>query len=134
MGSLVDSEELKQNLPPEPDSAAPHEIMSAIIGIKEFGDVIGDKESKKLFVRCIAGYTYNKTMPTNGETSEKDIKNCFIGMLNSKVIDVDRLDYLIRDAYTSGFETVNIDYIRLLNALTIVIDNGHYVTAYKKMQ
>lgn len=129
---LVDSEELKQDLPLELDSAAPHEIMSAIIGIKEFGDVIGDKESKELFVRCITGYTYNKTMPTNGETSEKDIKNCFIGMLNSKVIDVDRLDYLIRDAYTSGFETVNIDYTRLLNALTIVIDNGHYVTAYKK--
>lgn len=130
--SLVNSKELKQDLPSEMDSAAPHEIMSAIIGIKVFGNIIGDKESKELFARCITGYTYSKTMPTNGDTSEKDIKNCYIGMLNSKVIDVDRLDYLIRDAYTSGFDTVSIDYTRLLKALTIVISQGHYVTAYKK--
>ncbi|MCM1263965.1 MAG: HD domain-containing protein [Butyrivibrio sp.] len=129
---LVNSTELNEDIPSEMNSAAPHEIMSAIIGIKEFGDIIGDDESKELFARCITGYTYNMTMPTNGDTSDKDIKNCFIGMLNSKVIDVDRLDYLIRDAYTSGFETVNIDYERLLKALTIVIEDGHYVTAYRK--
>lgn len=129
---LIVSDELKKDLPPEANSAAPHEIMSAIIGIKEFGNMLVDDESKELFARCITGYKYDKTMPKKGIAPEKDIKNCFIGMLNSKVIDVDRLDYLIRDAYTSGFETVNIDYIRLLKALTIVIENGHFVTAYKK--
>ena len=106
--------------------------MSAIIGIKEFGEVIGDDESKELFARCITGYIYKETMPKDELAPDKDIKNCFIGMLNSNVIDVDRLDYLIRDAYTSGFETVNIDYIRLLRALTIVIKDSHYITAYKK--
>ena len=53
-------------------------------------------------------------------------------MLNSKVIDVDRLDYLIRDAYITGFETVNIDYERLLKAITIVESDGHYKIAYRK--
>ena len=57
-------------------------------------------------------------------------------MLNLKVIDVDRLDYLIRDAYITGFKTVNLDYERLLSALTIVraADAGKatHKIAYKK--
>lgn len=107
---LVNSESLRADLPRETGSAAPHEIMSAIVGIKEFGELIGDKE---FFARCITGYKYKARGPVN------EVKNCFIGMLNSKVIDVDRLDYLIRDAYTSGFATVNIDYKRLLGALRV---------------
>ncbi|MCM1242606.1 MAG: HD domain-containing protein [Roseburia sp.] len=132
--SFFDSSEFKKDIPAEsaPRNAAPHEIMSAIIGLKEFGDIIGDDESKEFFARCITGYIYKETMPKDDIAPEKDIKNCFIDMLNSNVIDVDRLDYLIRDAYTSGFETVNIDYTRLLRALTIVIKEGHYITAYEK--
>ena len=110
----------------ETNSAAPHEIMSAIIGIKEFGSIIGDDESKELFARCITGYVYNN------HSVENDIKNCFINMLNSKVIDVDRLDYLIRDAYISGFATINIDYMRLINALTITKNNNQYQIAFYK--
>ncbi len=53
-------------------------------------------------------------------------------MLNSKVIDVDRMDYLIRDAYTSGFATMTIDYIRLLKAISIVKYNNHFKIAYQK--
>ena len=54
-------------------------------------------------------------------------------MLNSKVIDVDRLDYLIRDAFVSGFHSVNIDYERLLSNLTIIEnDNKCYELGYKK--
>lgn len=124
--SFIPSEEFKNDLPGESNSAAPHEIMSAIIGIKEFGDIIGSDDNKELFVRCITGYQYSHT------SKENEIKNCFIGMLNSSVIDVDRLDYLIRDAYTSGFATVNIDYVRLLNALNIICYKEHYEIAYKK--
>lgn len=123
---LVSSEEFIKDLPLENESAAPHEIMSAIFGISEFGSIIGDDECKELFARCITGYLYKR------KTSANEIKNCFIGMLNSKVIDVDRLDYLIRDAYTSGFATITIDYMRLLNALTIIKYNGQYEIAYKK--
>ena len=53
-------------------------------------------------------------------------------MLNSKVIDVDKLDYLIRDAYTTGFATVAIDYERLLGALTISEEEGRFEIAYYK--
>lgn len=124
--SLISTDEFKKDLPCESDSAAAHEIMSAIIGIKEFGDIIGDNENKELFARCITGYKYKKI------SEENEIKNCFICMLNSSVIDVDRLDYLIRDAYTSGFATVSIDYVRLLNALNIIKYKEHYEIAYKK--
>lgn len=120
----------------ESQAAAPHEIMSAVIGLREFGGLLPTKEEKELFARCITGYQYKTGGPKN------EIKNCFVTMLNSKVIDVDRLDYLIRDAYITGFKTVDLDYERLLNALTIVNEEeieeskknseGSYIIAYKK--
>lgn len=125
----VGGKTFKKDIPKEEaKAAAPHEIMSCIIGIKEFNSFFSDSNSREFFSRCITGYMYQNS------NKENDIKNCFISMLNSKVIDVDRLDYLIRDAYITGFETVNIDYVRLLNALTIVQDNadGKYKIAYKK--
>lgn len=126
--SLIGSDRFKNDIPSEEgDKTAPHEVMSAIVGIIRFGDLIGKNvEDKEFFARCITGYTYSK--PDNQE----QIKNCFISMLNSKVIDVDRLDYLIRDAYTTGYETIRIDYQRLLNALTIVRTQDGFKVAYFK--
>ena len=130
LSDLIASEEFRKDLPGESGSAAPHEIMSAIIAIDKFGDVLKDIADKELFARCITGYKYCV------KTKENQIKNCFISMLNSKVIDVDRLDYLIRDAYTSGFATTSIDYVRLLKSITIVCEkdkNGsRYEIAYRK--
>lgn len=110
-------------------AAAPHEIMSAIVGIKEYGELLGELEpleGKEFFARCITGYQYD------GGDVESDIKNCFISMLNSKIIDVDKLDYLLRDAYATGFDTVSIDYVRLLRSLTIAKVKDHYQIAYYK--
>lgn len=123
----VNSEKFKNDLPTEQSkSAAPHEIMSAIIGISEFSKFFINSEQCEFFARCITGYKY----------LEKDIDfsllNCLISMLNSKVIDVDKLDYLIRDAYITGFDTVNIDFERLLKSLTVIKENGIYEIAYYK--
>lgn len=107
-------------------SAAPHEIMSAIVGIKTFPKYFENAENRELFARCITGYKYSD----NSEMAA--IKNCFIALLNSKIIDVDKLDYLIRDAYTTGFNTVDIDYIRLLQAITISGEKEHLQIAYYK--
>lgn len=96
------------------EAAAPHEIMSAIIGIQEFGSFMFEPWKKEFFARCITGYTYRDG------TWESCVRNCFIQLLNSKVIDVDKLDYLIRDAYITGYCTVNIDYNRLLTSLTVI--------------
>lgn len=110
----------------ESKSAPPHELMSVIVGLNIFETFFVTSEDKEFFARCITGYQYK------GDSKINQIRNCFISMLNSKVIDVDRLDYLIRDAYITGYETVNIDYQRLLNAITVVEDEGTYQIAYKK--
>ena len=107
--------------------AAPHEIMSAIIGIKYYGDFIGNRE-KSFFARCITGYKY-----TDGLNTEKSLLNILIELLNSSIIDVDKLDYLIRDAYMIGFDTVSIDYSRLLKSIAVVksSDNEYCLGYYK---
>lgn len=123
----IGNENFSKDIPGVSSSAAAaHEIMSAIIGISEFESYFDGVEQKEFFARCITGYKYSE------ETVENNIKNCFISMLNSKVIDVDKLDYLIRDAYLTGFDTVNIDYERLLYSLTISKDGNKYKIAYYK--
>lgn len=108
--------------------AKPHEIMSAIIGLKQFPQLFENNNARSFFARCITGYLYK----ANNECEE--ILNCLISVLNSKVIDVDKLDYLIRDAFIIGYYTVKIDYERLLNALTIIenSNDGRYELAYNK--
>lgn len=95
---VIGSTEFEKDIPQDKSlAAAPHEIMSAIIGVLKYSSFFDTVEKKELFVRCITGYKYSV------RTTENSIKNCFISMLNSKVIDVDKLDYLIRDAYITGF-------------------------------
>lgn len=125
--SEVGGRSLKKDLPAPTDAAAPHEIMSAILGIRLYGEYIGEQKDIEFFARCITGYKYKAI------NKENSVKNCFINMLNSKVIDVDRLDYLIRDAFVSGFHSVNIDYERLISNLTIIENNNQcYELGYKK--
>lgn len=124
---VIGSENFKKDIPQDTSfAAAPHEIMSAIIGIMQFGKFMKDVEYKEFFARCITGYKYTETSVDNS------VKNCYISMLNSKIIDVDKLDYLIRDAYITGFDTVNIDFERLLSSLTIAKDGNTFEIAYYK--
>lgn len=102
----------------------PHEVMSALVGlglIKEFGDKSIDEE---LFVRCIIGAPYS-------DIKEFLYQNAIIQMLNGKIIDVDKLDYLIRDAYVTGYDSVNLDVDRLLDAYTVLEIEGEKWVAYK---
>lgn len=50
---------------------------------------------------------------------ELQIRNCIISMLNSK-LDVDNLDYVVRDSKYSGYASNNIDLERLLSSFTII--------------
>lgn len=125
--AVVSSDSFSLDIPKTAsESAAPHEIMSVIVGIRSFGKYFEKAEDRELFARCITGYKYSK------KSKLISVKNCFIELLNSKVIDVDRLDYLIRDAYITGFDTVNIDYDRLLNAVTIMDEDDAVKFAYYK--
>lgn len=118
------SEDIKAIKPGE--EAKPHEVVSSIVGLKEFPELFKSADERALFARCITGYRYQ------GNKDTDCIGNCLIEMLNSPVIDVDKLDYLIRDAYITGFDTVKIDYQRLLGAVTFVNDKDRFVLAYDK--
>lgn len=95
------------------EPAKPHEIMSAIVALRQFPKLFRNSKEKSFFARCITGYCYTDM------SENQDIWNCLIRLLNADVIDVDKLDYLIRDAYITGFDTVKIDYVRLLGALCL---------------
>lgn len=64
--------------------------------------------------RMILGLKYK------GYEPEKQIKNCFISLLNGSNFDVDKLDYIIRDTKMSGISNISIDVERLLGAVSII--------------
>jgi HD superfamily phosphohydrolase len=123
----VGCESFTEDVPKEKSKVAkPHEIMSVLVALKEYETFFSNSNEKEFFARCITGYKYSEN------TIENSISNCLISLLNSKVIDVDRLDYLIRDAFITGFDTISLDYNRLLNAITIIKDNDKYELGYYK--
>ena len=101
---------------------AEHEIMSAYVSLINFKSIFKYLD-KSFFVRCIIGLKYE---------NKKDIRNCFIELLNSKTIDVDKLDYLIRDSFVTGFKSINIDYERLLNAICVIQDKNSVALGFEK--
>lgn len=123
---LVADSDLEEEIRKNSYKAAPHELMSVIVALKTFGSMI-EKAKWSFFARCITGYKYTEKMD-----QEKQLLNCLIELLNSSVIDVDKLDYLIRDSHMSGFDTVKIDYIRLLESMRIVNKENIYRVCYYK--
>ena len=72
-------------------------------------------DEKELFARMIIGLRYSELTKF-----ELGIYNALIYLLNSSVIDVDKLDYLLRDKIMTGFEGVGIDTERLLGSVCLV--------------
>jgi HD superfamily phosphohydrolase len=111
------------------EEANAHERMSVLLALRHFKGYFETKEpeDREFFARCITGYKYHDT-----KTLTDQVKNCLIELLNSTLIDVDRLDYIIRDAFMSGYQNVSIDYMRLLCGMVIVRDGNKIVLAYHK--
>lgn len=128
LSELLPDEELKKDI--SAGTGKPHEAMSAIVGLKilrKFG--ISSNINEDLFIRSIIGVKYI--------SEEQLLENIIIGMLNGSLIDVDKLDYLIRDGYVTGFSTMALDVDRLFAGYTIVdyVDSSafrHRVAAYKR--
>lgn len=118
--------ELSKEIEDNSYKAAPHELMSVIVSLNEFSEAIPDN-MKSFFARCITGYKYTHNMDVC-----KSCMNCLIEMLNSKIIDVDKIDYLIRDSYVPGFDTVSIDYVRLLQSICVEESEVHYKICFNK--
>lgn len=125
---LTGDDTLRKEIESEDYKAAAHELMSVIVALKQFPEQLPDPKYKGFFARCILGYPYVSEI-----TELKSFLNCMISFLNSAVIDVDKLDYLIRDAFITGYDAVNIDYVRLLNHILIKKgEGGHYHVLYAK--
>lgn len=124
---LTNDAQLENEIKSKNYGAAPHELMSVVVALKTFPDLFKNDQEKSFFARCILGYSY-----VNDLTPEKSFYNCMIAMLNSPVIDVDKLDYLIRDAYIIGFDTVAIDYTRLLQSVEIICVGGKCKLVFSK--
>lgn len=123
--------ELYQDM--EHGTGKPHEAMSAIVGIRLIRRLDLPKIDEDLFIRAIIGVRYEEKDTSN----ERLIRNIVIGMLNGSLIDVDKLDYLIRDGYVTGFNTMSLDVERLFAGYTIAdyVDPSasmHRVPAYKR--
>lgn len=91
-----------------------HEIMSALLSINLFEKEIR-KENFSFFCRCIIGLKHKD----KNLTEEFIVENALIELLNSDIIDVDKLDYIIRDSYMTGFNSIIIDFKRLLQSVEI---------------
>jgi len=105
-----------------------HEWMSVLV-------IIGNKDLYKILMaiyefdieylaRIITGNKYG--IGDNFEGWNKNLwdKDLIISIVNSKTIDVDKLDYLMRDNYMTGFVGPKIDIVRLLSSLTITEGEG----------
>lgn len=125
--SLTKDPDLEDEIRSKSYKAAPHELMSVIVALKDYESLFKDDREKSFFARCILGYLYVKN-----KGAEYSFLNCMISLLNSSVIDVDKLDYLIRDAYITGFDTVSIDYMRLLKSIRFRKDEETYRVVYAK--
>lgn len=126
LSSTVGTDEFKNDIPSGNKGANPHEIMSAIVGLKEFPTLFQDCNERSFFARAITGYKYSDF------STDSDVKNCLIDLLNSSFIDVDKLDYLMRDSYMTGFDSISIDYVRLLNSVCIHFEDESATIGYNK--
>lgn len=72
--------------------------------------------------RCILGIPYIKT-----HEPELLIKNIMIGLINSATLDMDKLDYIMRDAFYTGIAVPAIDTKRLFKNMFI---SNRYEIAY----
>lgn len=119
---------------------APHEIMSAILLLRNFDRFTSGEKwegvaiDPELAARMVIGYTY--TIPadaTKTQTQLLGIKNCMIQLLNSSIMDVDRMDYLGRDTQMSGFVNAPVDLECLGRSVTAVVgDQGHLEPAFRE--
>lgn len=112
-----------------------HELVSAIIAIKYFRKHIRQSrqsqyDNLEFVARMIIGckYDYKKN------DTDRQLRNCFIDLLHGGIIDADRLDYVLRDVWASGYRTSSVDIQRLIAGLFIdknTENRGEYVVCFK---
>lgn len=115
-----------------------HEVISATILLEKFeyflkGTTIYNKISLDTAARMVLGCTYYySTTDVFGDDTKHGIENVLIRLLNSNILDVDKLDYIIRDTKMSGYDNVSLDIKRLLRSVTAIKNDDGIYPAYNK--
>lgn len=102
-----------------------HEIISALLCITTYYEEIKELgASPSLVGRMIMGFKY--------ETQEKSLEDCFISLLHGDVIDADKLDYVCRDSWASGYQSNSVDVERIIRAIIIEKFEEKWQISYSK--
>ncbi len=103
-----------------------HEIMSALLCVTTYKDAIQSlKGDPALVGRMIMGFQYTD--------ASKSLENCFISLLHGDVIDADKLDYICRDKWSSGYQNNSVDVERIIKSVKLYKDkDGKYRIVYLK--
>lgn len=95
---------------------AHHEAMSAYVLLAHFSGAMGEVGAEPgLAARMITGASYGLPI-----TLKEKVANVFIELVNGSALDIDKLDYTIRDTWASGVKNTAIDVDRLIHGVTIV--------------
>lgn len=83
--------------------------------------------------RMITGSTYQvpNNLRDNDADLEYSLRNCVIHILNG-TIDADNMDYIMRNSYSSGYSTSEVDYYRFCGAFSVYPEQGQLFPAWKK--
>ena len=119
---------------------AAHEIMSATVMVEKWKHFHIEQKNKKpepevdlaLAARMVIGFPYSSgDLPAVGDAL-LGVRNCLIQLLNCSVLDVDRLDYMMRDTRMSGYVNAPLDLACLARSVTAVMEDGMLVNAYRE--
>lgn len=111
-----------------------HEKISCIVIMKKYfkklnavkDDDYGLDVDFELLFRCILGIEYDVTpnlyCDNYNAFTENQKKNVVVNLINSKVFDMDKLDYIMRDSYMTGIGTPLIDTKRLFRNMYLSKD------------
>jgi len=118
---------------------ATHELLSCVIILEKYRERIEEWIKKnikqdlqdevavdyELIIRCILSMKYNITSHDYDENQKPDRidemrrKNLLIDLINSKMLDMDKLDYIMRDAFFTAINVPIIDTKRLFRNMYI---------------
>ena len=119
------------------ESGSTHEMISCVIFLTKYLNRLNeqievanegiDKESGKvtldpeLVVRCILGLDYDVSILFTGKNAVTDRlrKNILIRLISSSMLDMDKIDYIMRDSFFTGVDVPKIDVTSLFRNMHI---------------
>lgn len=100
---------------------------------RDCNDAITHLDELDFICRMITGTRYQvpNNLKNNDADLEYSLRNCVIHILNG-TIDADSMDYIMRNSYSSGYSTSEVDYYRFCGALSVYHEQGQLFLAWKK--